>query len=79
MFRTVKGLWYGEIDDPEHWAARDIRRAAELISARNEASSLASQFESIAGALNARDPDFHSADIAALIDVARKIRGNDRA
>ncbi len=21
-FRTVKALWYGEIDDPEHWAAR---------------------------------------------------------
>ena len=77
-FRTVKALFYGEIDDPDHWAARDIRRAAELIEARKEASSLASQFETIAGGLDATDPDFHSADTAALIHVARLLRGMDR-
>ena len=35
-FRTVKALWYGEIDDPGHWAARDIKRAAAVIEARKE-------------------------------------------
>lgn len=77
-FRTVKALWYGEIDDPNHWAARDIRRAAELVAARQEASALASQLESIAGSLNAKDADFYSADVSALIGTVCKIRGLDR-
>lgn len=77
-FRTVKALWYGEITDPMHWAARDIRRAAELIEARSEASTLADKYEAIAGGLDARDADFHSADVAALIHAARILRGLDR-
>lgn len=76
-FRTVKALWYGEIDDPDHWAARDIRRAAELIAARQEASALASKLSSIAGSLNARDADFHSSDVAALLSFARKLGSLD--
>ena len=76
-FRTVKGLWYGEIDDPGHWAARDIRRAAAVIEGRKEAADLASQFETIARGLNATDANFHSADAAALIHVARLLRGED--
>ncbi len=78
-FRTVKALWYGEIDDPDHWAARDIRSAAQLIEARNEASALADQYEAIAGGLNATDPDFHSQDVAARVHAARILRGLDRA
>ena len=77
-FRTVKAIWYGEITDPNHWAARDIQRAAELLEARKEASALASQFETIAGSLNAKDADFHSADVAALINAARALRGQNR-
>jgi hypothetical protein len=77
-FRTVKALWYGEIDDPDHWAARDIRRAAEIIEGRKETAALASQFVSVAGALNAKDADFHSSDVAALIGAARALRGQDR-
>lgn len=84
-FRTVKGLWYGEITDPDHWAARDIRRAAELIErraeiieGRKEATALASRFESIAGALNAKDANFHSPEVTALIDAARALRGLHR-
>jgi len=77
-FRTVKALWYGEIDDPEHWAARDIRRAAEAIRAgRKEADALATQFETIIGGLNARDPDFHSPEIAALLGALRQLRNLD--
>lgn len=78
-FRTVKALWYGEIDDPEHWAARDIRRAAELVQGRKEATDLALQYQKIAGGLLAKDPDFHSEDAAALIHAARILSGLDRA
>ena len=77
-FRTVKALFYGEIDDPEHWAARDIRRAATAIQAgRKEAEALASQYETILGGLNARDPDFHSPEIAALLGALRQLRNVD--
>ena len=78
-FRTVKALFYGEIDDPDHWAARDIRREAEIIQARKEATALADQYESIAGGLLAKDQDFHSEDVAALVHAARILRGMDRA
>ena len=78
-FRTVKALWYGEIDDPGHWAARDIRRAAEIVEARKEAAALASQLESIAGSLNAKDADFYSADVSALVSTIGKLRGLDRS
>lgn len=77
-FRTVKALFYGEIDDPCHWAARDIRRAADLIEARREAAAIADQFETRIGGLNAIDPDFHSPEIAALLRALRQLRGEDR-
>lgn len=84
-FRTVKALWYGEINDPQHWAARDIRRAAEAMQARKELAdarrttrSLADQYETIAGGMLATDPDFHGEDISALIHAARILRGLDR-
>lgn len=76
-FRTVKAIWYGEINDPDHWAARDIRRAAQFIEARREASALADQYEAIAGKLNATDSDFHSEDVSALVHAARILRGLD--
>ncbi len=78
-YRTVKALFYGEITDPNHWAARDIRSAAQLIKARQEASALAVQFQSIAGGLNVRDADFHSEDIAALLSLARRVRSKSSA
>ena len=65
-FRTVKGLWYGEIRNPNHWAARDIRREAELIQARREAAALAVQYQTIIGGLRATDEDFYSAQIDRL-------------
>ena len=75
-YRQVKALYYGETADPKHSVASSVLKAAE--AARREASQLASQFETIAGGLNARDPDFHSEDIAALISAARAIRDLDR-
>jgi hypothetical protein len=77
-FRTVKALWYGEIVDPHHWAARDIRREAELIRARAEASALASQYQAIAGGMRAQDENFYGADIARLERLVRLLGGADR-
>lgn len=76
-FRQAKALFYGEITDPNHLVARRFRDAALEIG-RKEARSLADQFESIAGAMNASDQDFYRADIAALIDAARALRHLDR-
>ncbi len=78
-FRTVKALWYGEINDPDHWAARDIRREAELIEAQKEAASLADQFQRIAGGMRETDSDFYRAQIDRLERLARIIGGQDRA
>jgi hypothetical protein len=77
-FRTVKALWYGEITDPEHWAARDIRREAELIQAKREAAELASQYQQIAGGMRAADENFYSTEIDRLERLARIIGGSDR-
>ena len=78
-YRTLKALWYGEIKDPDHWAARDIRRAVEIRQAQREAASLASQLESIISGLNVSDPDFHKPSTAALVSALRSLRGQDRS
>ena len=78
-FRIVKSLWYGEINDPEHWAARDIKRAAELIQARKEAAALAAQYQIIAEGMRTQDESFFSAEIDRLERLARIISGQDRA
>lgn len=78
-FRTVKALFYGEIHNQDHWAARELKRAAALIAARQEATALAAQFNSIAGGLLEKDAEFFSEDIAALRSLARKLGAADRA
>jgi hypothetical protein len=78
-FRTVKALWYGEIDDQNHWAARDIRREAELIEAKKEAAALADQYQQIAGGMRAQDENFYRTEIDRLERLARIIGGLDRA
>jgi len=80
--RTVRALWYGEIQDGDHWAARDIKRAADelrLRKAREEADSLAARYEQIAGGLRVTDEDFHRDTIAALVGAARALRALDSA
>ena len=76
-FRQIKALYYGENKDPKFSVAFDVLKAAS--EARREAQALASKFESLAGALNAKDQDFHCEDVVALIDAARRLRGVDRA
>lgn len=68
-YRTVRGLWYGEISNSDHWAARDIRRAAALIEGRKEAAALADQYKTLIAGLNASDPDFHRETISQLVDA----------
>jgi hypothetical protein len=77
-FRTVKALWYGEIQDPNHWAARDIRRAAELIEARKEASALAVQYQQMAGGMRSADENFFSAEIDRFERIVRQLGAVDR-
>jgi hypothetical protein len=77
-FRFVKALWYGEITDPEHWAARDIRRAAELIEARKEAAELADKFQQIAGGMRDANSNLYRTEIDRLERLARIISGLDR-
>ena len=78
-YRMMKSLWNNEIKKEDHWAKRELRRLAELEAAQKEARDLASQFETIAGGLNAKDADFHSQDVAALVHAARILRGLDSA
>lgn len=74
-FRQIKALYYGECIDPKTSVALGVLSAAE--KARAEASELASRFESLAGAMNASDPDFYSSDVLTLIGAARALRGLD--
>ena len=76
-FRTVKALWYGEIDKPDHWAARDIIREAEAIQVRRENAAVSQKLELYAEALNAKDPEFFEPDVASLRDLARRIGSVD--
>src|ERR1700761_323592 len=75
-YRQVKALWYGESVNPKTSVAIDVLTAAQ--DAREEARRLASRFESLAGAMNASDPDFYSEDVTSLIHAARRLRGVDR-
>lgn len=75
-FRQCRALYYGETVDPKMSVAIGVVTAAQ--AARREAAAQASRFEKVAGALHASDPDFHSSDIVALIDAARRLRGEDR-
>ncbi len=77
-FRTVKSLWYGEIQDDDHWAARDIRRAAEIIEANRETAALAARYEQIIGGYRAQDEDFYSAEIDRLERLVSRLRSVDR-
>jgi len=73
-YRSVKAVFYAEITDPNHHAVRLLEFAA-----RERAGTLASRFEAVAQGMETADPDFYRADVLAFIDVARALRGLDRA
>lgn len=78
-FRTVKALWYGEIQSSDHWAARDIRRAAELIEAQKEANANADRIQSVITQFAHQDEDFYREEIARLQRVLSRVRAVDRS
>lgn len=76
-YRTVKSLFYGEIADDNHWAAIELRRAAAIIEAQQQAANLAAQFETIISGLVVADEEFHQPTIAALRSAISKMRGEN--
>jgi hypothetical protein len=78
-YRMVRGFFYDEITDDNHWAAIEIRRAVARIEAQREAADLAAQLETIMGRLNVTDPNFHQPTIEALAGTLRKLRGESSA
>lgn len=60
-YRQCKALFYGEISDPHHRSARLMRDAAERL-------------EASANRMEASDPDFFGAHIAAHRQAARDLR-----
>lgn len=77
--RAARDLWRGDISDHNHRAAIAIRTAVELKQVRAEKAAIEAQLQTIVGGLNARDPDFHSEDIASLVLALRAFRNVDRA
>lgn len=77
-FRTVRSLWYGEIQSVDHWAARDIRRAAEIIEAQQEAMAHAAKLESAIERFQRTDPDFFGAEIVRYQRLVGRLRNVDR-
>lgn len=71
-YRTIRAIFYGEIDDARH-------PAIQLLEARARTQALARRFETIARGLETIDADFHRASIDQLVDAARALRGVDRA
>jgi len=69
-YRQTKSLWYGEITDINHKSARLMRDAAD---------ELAGRYEAIALSAGASDADLSGEDRAALLKLARCLRGVDRA
>lgn len=78
-FRTVRALWYGEIHDNDHWAARDIRRAAEIVKAKQEAAAHADHIRQSIERLRHQDQDFFSAEIDRLERAIGRLGTFDRA
>ena len=76
-FRQFKAVFRGEIIDPEHKSVRRLEAAAER-NGKSEAGELADRFESIARSMNAADQEFYRADVAALLNAARALRGLGR-
>lgn len=73
-YRTVKAIWYGEIQDPEHWAIRDIRRAVAAIQAQQETARVAGQLESLLAGRDGPNAALDRASTAALVSALRALR-----
>jgi hypothetical protein len=68
-YRVVAAAFYGE------QMGQETETKLKLAAGKYEAEILADRFEHLARSLRHRDADFHLADIAALVDAARALRG----
>lgn len=76
-YRQIAGLYYDQVKDPKFSVASRVLSAAEqarIEATRKEASVLASRFAVTAEGLNAKDPDFFSAEINSLEYAAHLLR-----
>lgn len=73
-YRTIKAIWYGEIDSPEHKSAQQVLEAAKK-HGRQEADELAARLDTLTRALRSADEDFHQSQIVAFSNAARELRG----
>lgn len=76
-YRQIAGLYYDQVKDPKFSVASSVLSAAEqarIEATRKEASVLASRFAVTAEGLNAKDPDFFSAEINSLECAAHLLR-----
>lgn len=76
-YRQIAGLYYDQVKDPKFSVASSVLSAAEharIEATRKEASVLASRFAVTAEGLNAKDPDFFSAEINSLEYAADLLR-----
>ena len=78
-YRTVKALYYGEIQDPDHWAIRDLHRAVAVIQAQQHAKAVAGELEAILLGRDAASPALDRQSTAALVNALRALRGQDGA
>lgn len=71
--RVASAAFYGET------SATGVAAKLKAAAGKDAAEHLARQFDELAAALDVRDSDFHRADIGALIDAARALRGLHRS
>jgi preprotein translocase subunit Sec63 len=71
--RTIKSLYYGEIDD-KHWAAIEIRNAVEIIETQRRIAKLTEQYETIARNLMVIDENFHCVTARQYLDLVHELR-----
>lgn len=72
-YRTIRGVFYGEITNESHPAIQLLRHTAGDTGPAAHARRL----ETIANGLAATDPDYFGPDIAALVSAIRALRGLD--
>lgn len=80
-FRSVKAVFYNEIDDPNHPAVLLLRYAAERraqadAQARTEAVETVRRLLALRDALAASDPQMHQPQIDALDSALRRMVGD---
>lgn len=71
-FRTLKAIWYGEITRQDHWAAIDLRRAAE-----RELQATKDRIAVAVHRMEVLDEDFHGPSITALRELSNGPRRED--